>query len=78
MKLNTETLKDEVTRRGWFWSEDRDGWCIAAREANATCINTKGPLSPDAIPTDGYPRLYISGKIDAVVELNQIIAACGE
>jgi len=78
VKLNTETLKDEVTRRGWGWSQDRDGWCISARGATATCISTKGPLSPEAIPTDDHPRLYVGGTIDAVVELVRIIAACGE
>jgi len=78
VKLNTETLKDEVTRRGWTWSADADGWCIVTPDATATCINTKGPLSPEAIPTEGYPRLYVSGRIDKVVDVLQVLAACGE
>lgn len=78
MRINTETLRDEVRARGWVWNADADGWNIVAPDATATCINTKGPLSPEAIPTDGYPRLYTCGKIDKALELNRMIESCDD
>jgi hypothetical protein len=78
MRINFAALIDEVRSRGWIFQRDADGWNISTPDVTASCINTKGPLSPEAIPTDGYPRLYVNGRVDKVVELVQLVAACEE
>jgi hypothetical protein len=78
MRLNFASLIDEVRSRGWIWAQDFDGWNISTPEVTASCINTKGPMSPESIPAEAYPRLYVNGRVDKVVELVQLVAACEE
>jgi len=78
MRIDFSTLIDEVHAKGWSFVRDNDGWNIVTPDVVATCINTKGPMSPESIPTESYPRLYVNGRIDKVVELVQLVAACEE
>ena len=47
-----------------------------SRGATASYVERKTTKSPELIPADDYPRLYVNGNAEAVLELIQLVAAC--
>lgn len=76
MNINTSELKRRADEKGWTMTRDKDGWSIFAHDATATCIPAKGACSPECVPTESYPRLYVTGHAPRVVELVRLIELC--